>query len=307
MINDNLRRLTLSSLHELASSLDEERIRSYVSHNLAIARIWSNELAQHFMSQPFMMDEIRILVLEQGHVDVRVNMVGQRVEPVNLIFIGRYVVTEIVGVSDDIKGFVISMSDEFLRLSMGTSIPKAFDGHLQNFRLPLTQTEADYLDNLHLIIYDSLKHETSSSQVVIRLVGALMAHINYLWEKSGQTQDSAKTREQQLFSEFIRLVSQHATKQRSLDFYASQLCITPRYMSSIVKSISGKSAKHWIDEATVNAVKVLLCYSDRQVAEISYDLNFPNPSFFCKYFKRLVGMTPMDYKNSNIVGGKLTP
>ena len=131
-----------------------------------------------------------------------------------------------------------------------------------------------------------------------------MAHISYLCEKSGQKQDSAKTREQQLFSEFIRLVSQFATKQRDLSFYASRLCITPRYMSSVVKSVSGKSAKHWIDEVTVNAVKVQLRYSDRQVAEVSYDMNFPNPSFFCKYFKRLVGMTPMDYRNSNRVGGR---
>lgn len=65
-----------------------------------------------------------------------------------------------------------------------------------------------------------------------------------------------------------------------------------------MRYVSGKSAKHWIDEATINAIKVQLRYTDKQVAEIAYDMNFPNASFFCKYFKRLTGMTPMDYRLS---------
>ena len=301
MIKDNLKTLSLSSLGILASQLDENREKSYVSHNLAVARIWTNNLARHFLSQPFMMNELRILVLRKGYVYVRVNMLEQRIEADTLIFIGRYVVTEIMHVSDDIQGFVLSLSDEMLRLSVGNSLPKAFNGHLQDFTLPLSNEETDFIDNLHLIIYNALKQEMSSTPVVIQLVGALIMHISYLWEESDSSQIGARTREQQLFSEFIRLVSQYASTQHSLDFYASHLCVTPRYMSTIVSNVSGKTAKYWIDEAIVNAIKVQLRYTDKQVSEIAYDMNFPNPSFFCKYFKRLTGMTPIDYRDSQIV------
>lgn len=301
MIKDNLKTLSLSSLGILASQLDENREKSYVSHNLAVARIWTNNLARHFLSQPFMMNELRILVLRQGYVDVRVNILEQRIEAGTLIFIGRYVVTEIMHVSDNIHGFVLSLSDEMLRLSVGNSLPKAFNGHLQDFTLPLSNEETDFIDNLHLIIYNALKQEMSSTPVVIQLVGALIMHISYLWEESDSSQTGARTREQQLFSEFIRLVSQYASTQHSLDFYASHLCVTPRYMSTIVSNVSGKTAKYWIDEAIVNAIKVQLRYTDKQVSEIAYDMNFPNPSFFCKYFKRLTGMTPIDYRDSHIV------
>ena len=301
MIKDNLKTLSLSSLGILASQLDENREKSYVSHNLAVARIWTNNLARHFLSQPFMMNELRILVLRQGYVDVRVNMLEQRIEAGTLIFIGRYVVTEIMHVSDNIHGFVLSLSDEMLRLSVGNSLPKAFNGHLQDFTLPLSNEETDFIDNLHLIIYNALKQEMSSTPVVIQLVGALIMHISYLWEESDSSQIGARTREQQLFSEFIRLVSQYASTQHSLDFYASHLCVTPRYMSTIVSNVSGKTAKYWIDEAIVNAIKVQLRYTDKQVSEIAYDMNFPNPSFFCKYFKRLTGMTPIDDRDSQIV------
>lgn len=298
MIKDNLRRLTLSSFNELFARFSEEDIKSYVSHNMAMARIWNKDLVSHLLSQPFMMDEIRLLVLQRGYVNVSVNMVSHRVEPGTMVFVGRYVVTEITDVSDGIQGFVLSMSDELLRLAVGNVMPKAFDGHLQNFILPLTPSEIEYLDCLHLIIYNSLKHQASSSQVVLQLVGAMMTHISYLWEKSEVMQENTKSREQQLFTGFIRLVGQYAAERHGLDFYASHLCVTPRYMSTIVRNVSGKSAKHWIDEATINAIKVQLRYTDKQVAEIAYDMNFPNSSFFCKYFKRLTGMTPMDYRLS---------
>lgn len=298
MIKDNLRRLTLSSFNELFARFSEEDIKSYVSHNMAMARIWNKDLVSHLLSQPFMMDEIRILVLQRGYVNVCVNMVSHRIEAGTMVFVGRYVVTEITDVSDGIQGFVLSMSDELLRLAVGNVMPKAFDGRLQNFILPLTPSEIEYLDDLHLIIYNSLKHQASSSQVVLQLVGAMMTHISYLWEKSEAMQENTKSREQQLFTGFIRLVGQYAAERHGLDFYASHLCVTPRYMSTIVRNVSGKSAKHWIDEATVNAIKVQLRYTDKQVAEIADDMNFPNASFFCKYFKRLTGMTPMDYRLS---------
>lgn len=296
MIKEQLKKLSLSSLRDLASQVDEAREKSYISHNLAVARIWTNDLARLFLSQPFMMNELRILVLRKGYVDVRVNMIDQRIEEGRLIFIGRYVVTEIIRVSDDIQGFVLSISDEMLRLSVGNSLSPAFDGHLQDFTLSLSNEEMDFIDNLHLILYNALKQERSSTQVVIQLVGALMMHVSYLWEMNETSHAGAGTREQQLFSEFIRLASQYAPKQHTLDFYASRLCVTPRYMSAIVRHVSGKTAKYWLDEAIVNAIKVQLRYTDKLVSEIAYDMNFPNPSFFCKYFRRLVGASPVEYR-----------
>lgn len=295
-MKDNLKKISLSSLHDLAGQYGEERIRSFVSHNLAVARIWTNDLARHFLSQPFMMDELRILVLQKGYVDVRVNMIDHRIEPGTLVFVGRYVVTEIKQVSDDIQGFVLSMSDELLRLAVGNTMPKAFDGRQQDFQLPLSDTETGFIDSLHLIIYNALKQEMSSSPVVIQLVGALMTHVSHLWEKSESSQIGARTREQQLFSEFIRLVSQHASTRHTLGFYASRLCVTTRYMSAVVRNVSGKTAKYWLDEAIVNAIKVQLRYTGKQTSEIADDMRFPNHSFFCKYFKRLTGETPGQWR-----------
>lgn len=84
--------------------------------------------------------------------------------------------------------------------------------------------------------------------------------------------------------------------ERSVTFYAEQLCITPKYFSSLVKKLSGKSAAQWIDNYVILEAKNLLKYSDMSIQEIAYRLNFSTQSFFGKYFKHQTGLSPTQYR-----------
>ena len=86
-------------------------------------------------------------------------------------------------------------------------------------------------------------------------------------------------------------------QERSVTFYAEQLCITPKYFSMLVKKLSGKSAAQWIDNYVILEAKNLLKYSDMSIQEIAYQLNFSTQSFFGKYFKHQTGMSPTEYRN----------
>lgn len=67
-------------------------------------------------------------------------------------------------------------------------------------------------------------------------------------------------------------------------------------MSTIIRQVSGKSAKQWIDDALVTRIKIELKHSDKTIAHIADDMNFPNPSFMIKFFKRMTGMTPASFR-----------
>lgn len=108
----------------------------------------------------------------------------------------------------------------------------------------------------------------------------------------------ASTRHKIIFERFIELVTRHHSKERGVGFYADKLCITPKYLSKIVKDTSGLSAPQWIDQYVILEAKQMLKYSDLCIKGISAELNFPNPSFFFKYFKKHTGMTPNQYRNS---------
>ena len=101
-----------------------------------------------------------------------------------------------------------------------------------------------------------------------------------------------------LFDEFMSLLQQYNKREHNVSFCAKQLNITPKYLSSVVKEVSGKTAARWIDESVILEAKALLKYSGMSIQEIAYCLNFPNQSFFGKYFRSHTGMTPSAYRMS---------
>lgn len=103
-------------------------------------------------------------------------------------------------------------------------------------------------------------------------------------------------RAEEYFRNFIDLLGEHYKQQRSVGFYARQLCITPKYLTTLIKRISGRSVSEWIDDYVIIEAKTLLKYSNMSVQEIAYHLSFPNQSFFGSYFKRNTGMSPSQYK-----------
>lgn len=103
-------------------------------------------------------------------------------------------------------------------------------------------------------------------------------------------------RKEELFVKFINLVYRNSPKEREVSFYAKELCITPRYLSAIVQEVTGCTAKNIIDKHSIQSIKALLKSSGKTMQDISYELKFPDQSFFSRYFKKHTGMSPMEYK-----------
>lgn len=104
-------------------------------------------------------------------------------------------------------------------------------------------------------------------------------------------------RSQTILDSFLKLVVEHHNSERKVAFYADKLCLTPKYLSKLVKAASGRSAPEWIDAFVIMEAKNMLKYSDMPIKEIVYLLHFPNQSVFYKFFKMHTGLTPSDYRN----------
>lgn len=127
-------------------------------------------------------------------------------------------------------------------------------------------------------------------------VGDIMYH--YLAEHP-EGQNNSHNRAEEYFKQFTHLLGEHFREERSVGFYARQLCITPKYLTTLIKRVSGQSVSEWIDNYVILEAKTLLKYSTMSIQEIAYYLNFPNQSFFGSYFKRNTGMSPSQYKAQN--------
>ena len=106
------------------------------------------------------------------------------------------------------------------------------------------------------------------------------------------------SREQTIFDRFIYLINQHAVQEHHMAYYASRMCLTERYLGTVVRQASGITAKEWIDRAIIARIKIELHHTDKAIVQIAEEFNFPNPAFFSKYFRRLTGLTPLEFRKS---------
>ena len=144
------------------------------------------------------------------------------------------------------------------------------------------RTEPNYYSEM------SMRHMYAA--MIFRL-WELVAHVNKVEATPAQ-----KDRCGVYFKRFVNLLHENYRTERSVEFYANLMSLTPKHLSRVVRIYSGKSAHQWIDEFVVLEIKNLLKYSDLSIQQISYELNFPNPSFMGQYFKRITGKTPGEYR-----------
>ena len=108
-----------------------------------------------------------------------------------------------------------------------------------------------------------------------------------------------QSRQEVMFRHFIELVSRHHVQEREIGYYADRLCVTPKYFSSVIRAVTGKSAAWWIRHTVIIHAKNLLKSSQLTIQQISDALQFPNPSCFGQYFKRQTGMTPKEFRRKS--------
>lgn len=114
-----------------------------------------------------------------------------------------------------------------------------------------------------------------------------------------QKKPEGLNRQEEIFKRFIQLIHKYCTTQREVSFYASELFITPRYLSTVVQHVSGTTAKSIIDQHVVLEIKALLQSTSLSIQEISNQLSFPDQSFFGRYFKKHTGLSPLQYRNQS--------
>ena len=202
------------------------------------------------------------------------------------------------------KAHLIVIAPDFLkRINIDTK--RMMPLFLQFGSLPcmeLTQAESQSLRSFISMVEQELKgSETDfSSEIIGGLIAATIYKVgdiltHYLAEHP-EVDSPIHKRAEEYFRQFTELLGEHYKHERSVGFYARQLCITPKYLTTLIKRISGKSVSEWIDNYVILEAKTLLKYSNMSVQEIAYYLNFPNQSFFGSYFKRNAGMSPSQYK-----------
>ncbi len=258
--------------------------------------------ATRFISSPypFKMCFTLGLFCTQGCLRVRLNLTEYRVCRGDVLFVLPGSIGECLELSADCRLGLVAYTGQRYQ-------PLVDSDMAMSFRQFLVKQACIHLseDELHevLAIYGLMRAKLQQPRCAFvreSLVGYMqaLASINFQWLHDyhhRQTQKSDKGRRQQLFECFLDLVRQHYGKEREMAFYADCMCLTPKYLSSVIYQVSGRHASEWIRDYVVLEAKALLKSRRYTVQQVSGMLNFSNPSFFGKYFKAAVGCSPRRY------------
>lgn len=144
------------------------------------------------------------------------------------------------------------------------------------------------------------REDPFSAEIMYSLFRALAYRISRVIDDRMKTRKETPSlpRHTAYFNAFIEELSHNYMQERSVGFYADRLHLTPKYLTTLLRTTTGRTATQWIDDYVVLEAKNLLKYSSMNIQEVAYYLHFPNQSFFGKYFKQHTGMTPSAYRAS---------
>lgn len=289
---------TLAELIDLAGEQRQGLMRECITA--------SSDSQMQVFRFPCRIDAFTIGVGTEGETSVSFNLHEFRLKKDSMfIFTPKNILQ--VNSQQYFKADVIAISPDFMRrinIDIKNMMP-LFLKFVENPTLALTPEESRSMRGM----IAQIERETRGPEThfsfdivsgliaaTIYKVGDIMYH--YLAEHP-EGQNNSHNRAEEYFKQFTHLLGEHFREERSVGFYARQLCITPKYLTTLIKRISGQSVSEWIDNYVILEAKTLLKYSTMSIQEIAYYLNFPNQSFFGSYFKRNTGMSPSQYKAQN--------
>ena len=251
------------------------------------------------LQPPFSINDYRLGILIHGELQANINLVEKTITAGNLIFIGPGSIISPIHFSNDLEIYGIGLSPDFPMPFTSEQMPSAFNGQMRDFQLQTSETDIAIVRHLLEAIW-SIVHQKHDyhRHTVSTIVAALMYLYNTQYQQQANLLDSSRSRDKTIFDRFLHLVNQHCQQEHQIAYYAERMCLTERYLGTVIRQNSGVTAKEWIDRALIMQAKVMLRHTDNTILQISEALSFPNPSFFCKYFKRITGLTPNEFRHS---------
>lgn len=182
------------------------------------------------------------------------------------------------------------------------------DLRLKVMQNPVSHLTAGKRLRLHRLLFAFLAITENNSAsalgriVLQHMIAVLLYAVSDLLQRKDHVampEHLARTRRGEYFCRFIQLLTRYFMQDRSVAFYAEKMNLTPKYLSTVIREASGKTASQWIDDVIVQEACHRLSSSEHSIQQIACELNFPNQSFFGVYFKNKTGTSPSSYRRDN--------
>lgn len=258
------------------------------------------------LKYPFRVDCYVAAYCVEGSVDCSVNLTDYHLTTGTLLLFtpGNIVRITEPEQTEHLRLTLICASTSFIT-GIGINPSKFLVEAMDVLRDPCIHLSADETEMLRKYVNLALDITKTNPQFIKESIGGLVSSVFYQF--AGFLADSKRrqdmetpvrtSRQRQMLEQFIKLAINDHAREHLVGYYADKMCVTPKYLSKIVKETSGRSVPEWLNELLILDAKNMLRHSDMTIKEISAKLNFPSQSFFFRFFKNHTGQTPTQYRD----------
>lgn len=300
----------MKSNHLLLLAL--KKVREHVGEGTNTSRFLTSELGLlrsiqgiadviHFIpieGQPYRLTEGRVVFFRAGTLRLRINLREVEFKESDLLAVSPGTVFEFLYISSDLDLAMLAFSNSLMENWQKEDLLQTY---LQGivFASIFNSEGRQRMEQLFALLWEVVHDRPFPRASVQSLISLYFHQLDFVRKRSQLTERQQHTRQEDIFNRFLELVNKYAVRERSIAFYADRLFLTPRYLSTLVRQASGRTVMDWVNEAVMQEAKLMLRHTDKLVYQIADELNFPNASFFSKYFRRMAGMTPNDYRRKD--------
>lgn len=301
--NKRIKTITLEDIASITNLNIDEQYESFgiIMSPFELNREDFHKITENMGDNLFRLKEARILFLKKGFMRNLLNFEEYEIQERTLTIFPPNFNIEDTNISTDFSAEIIALKETFFE---SEDMIKLFSTIWSNpYILQLNEEEFRMVEKYFSLTRDLL-NTTFSTSIKLSLQHLLNSFILNIKTFSGQSieKDIQSPYKISMFQRFISLMKEHYKQERTIGFYANQLSITPHYLSALIKQTSGETVMQWINKMVILKSKELLREGNLLVYEISNELNFPNPSFFSRFFKKQTGITPFQYQKQNFKG-----
>ena len=293
----NIQEVTLAMIHDKAHKVIYDDF-------MMLDDNFDDEVPKGFtyVGTPVKLLFVTLIICLRGKMRIRVNLKEMIVEANNVLLIIPGSIIDMVVCEGDCRMAVMHIDNDKVAhqpsvkilLQLRTIIKN--ESFITRFReSAMLQFVEGYKMMRKVINDETLKFKNEAIEGCFQAMAAYwMSEIEF----QSQFEAAPKiTRNEQIFKHFLNLVQKNYMVHREVSFYADQICITAKYLGVVVAQVSGRRPLDWIRDYVILDAKAMLLSREYSIQQISQLLNFPNPSFFSKYFREAVGYSPSKYLN----------
>lgn len=246
----------------------------------------------------------KIIMVNKGQVEIKIGDAEYNIKGNSMLFFAPGQVSKITAFTQDTDGYCLAFDTDYFLLCLKNQVQLCFYPFFQFDKHPilaLSKSQADRFETLVQKIDFEYNNRTSlNDDLLTKLyLNILLIEIERLYDFKANVKHGGSSRKKLITSKFKQLVEKNFITVRKVSDYAEFMFISPNYLNDTVREITGQPASRVIQDRIILEAKALLVQTELTVNQVAHQLQYGDPSYFCRFFRSQTGVSPQVFRERN--------